>query len=135
VDGSGNAYVTAEPSLNFPTANRCRRRLGGSDAFVAKLNAAGTALVYSTYLGAARLTLATASPWMPPATLRRGLYRILQFPHGQPAAGTLGGGRTLLWRNLTRWHGAIYATYLGGSVLNTATASPWILPATPTSRA
>src|SRR5262249_30677259 len=46
VDGSGNAYVTgvANPA-NFPGGDRA--------AFVAKLNAAGSALLYSTYIGGA----------------------------------------------------------------------------------
>ncbi|HEV2762712.1 MAG TPA: SBBP repeat-containing protein [Pyrinomonadaceae bacterium] len=56
VDTSGNAYVTgATQSLNFPTARPIQPELGGIgsfDAFVTKLNAAGAALVYSTYLGA-----------------------------------------------------------------------------------
>ena len=39
-------------SANFPTANAFQPASGGgSDAFVAKLNPAGTAVVYSTYLG------------------------------------------------------------------------------------
>ncbi|MGA9769668.1 MAG: SBBP repeat-containing protein [Blastocatellia bacterium] len=52
VDGSGNAYVAGSTaSLNFPTANPLRTYSGFSDAFVFKLNGAGTALIYSTYLG------------------------------------------------------------------------------------
>jgi beta-propeller repeat-containing protein len=53
VDSAGSAYVTgATFSTNFPTANAMQNILGGqSDAFVTKLNAAGSALVYSTYLG------------------------------------------------------------------------------------
>ena len=54
VDGSGNAYVTGWTySPNFPTTNGARQRTlgGGRDAFVAKLNAAGNTLLYSTYLG------------------------------------------------------------------------------------
>ncbi|HEV2331327.1 MAG TPA: SBBP repeat-containing protein, partial [Verrucomicrobiae bacterium] len=39
-------------STNFPTANAAQPAYGGNgDAFVAKLNSAGSALVYSTYLG------------------------------------------------------------------------------------
>ena len=56
LDGSSNAYVTGYTiSTNFPTtAGALRRVFGGSyDAFVAKLNGAGSALVYSTYLGGA----------------------------------------------------------------------------------
>jgi hypothetical protein len=54
VDGLGNAYVTGyTQSSNFPTVNALQSAFGGgfSDAFVAKLNAAGNALLYSTYLG------------------------------------------------------------------------------------
>jgi hypothetical protein len=55
VDSSGNAYVAGETSSsNFPTANPLQAQLRGvgvSNAFATKLNAAGSALVYSTYLG------------------------------------------------------------------------------------
>jgi hypothetical protein len=52
VDSSGSAYVAGETSsTNFPTQNPIMGDQPGSDAFVAKLNAAGNALVYSTYLG------------------------------------------------------------------------------------
>ncbi|MBI3593710.1 MAG: SBBP repeat-containing protein [Nitrospirae bacterium] len=54
IDSSGNAYVTGETrSLNFPTVNPFQAQYGGGilDAFVTKINAAGTALDYSTYLG------------------------------------------------------------------------------------
>ena len=54
VDAAGNAYVTGyTDSTNFPTANALQadHAAAARDAFVAKLNAAGSALVYSTYLG------------------------------------------------------------------------------------
>ncbi len=54
VDAPGNAYLTGWTySTNFPVTSGARQRAlgGGRDAFVAKLNAAGSALVYSTYLG------------------------------------------------------------------------------------
>jgi hypothetical protein len=54
VDGSGNTYVTGYTwSTNFPvTVGAFQTTLGGDcDAFVTKLNATGTALVYSTFLG------------------------------------------------------------------------------------
>ena len=57
LDASGNAYVTGLTfSNNFPTANALQAAKGdnveGSDAFITKLNASGSALVYSTFLGA-----------------------------------------------------------------------------------
>jgi hypothetical protein len=54
VDSYGNAYVTGQVgSHNFPTVNPFQATFGGGilDAYVAKLNPEGTALVYSTYLG------------------------------------------------------------------------------------
>jgi hypothetical protein len=55
VDAAGNAYVTGSTdSTDFPTtANAFQPAYGGGpeDAFVAKLNPTGSALVYSTYLG------------------------------------------------------------------------------------
>jgi len=53
VDASGESYVTGSTqSTNFPTANALQpANGGGGDAFVAKLSAAGSSLVYSTYLG------------------------------------------------------------------------------------
>jgi hypothetical protein len=54
VDSSGNAYVTgATHSADFPTASAVQPITGGGyqDSFVMKINPAGNALVYSTYLG------------------------------------------------------------------------------------
>ena len=54
VDGAGNAYVAGETeAVNFPTtANAFDRTINGAfDTFITKLNATGSALVYSSYLG------------------------------------------------------------------------------------
>jgi hypothetical protein len=53
VDAAGNAYVVGVArSPDFPVQNALSSALAGaSDAFVAKLNPAGSALAYSTYLG------------------------------------------------------------------------------------
>ena len=54
VDSGGNAYVTGwTESTNFPTVNPFQTNHGGGqiDAFIAKLDASGDTLVYSTYLG------------------------------------------------------------------------------------
>ena len=53
VDTGGNAYVVGVArSSNFPIRNPFRAALNGlTDAFVAKLDPTGTALVYSTFLG------------------------------------------------------------------------------------
>ncbi len=52
VDAQGCAYVTGMTwSTNFPVTAGGTVYSAGEDAFVAKLSAAGTSLVYSTYLG------------------------------------------------------------------------------------
>ncbi|MGZ5464909.1 MAG: beta strand repeat-containing protein, partial [Thermoanaerobaculia bacterium] len=56
VDGSGNAYVTGvTSSTNFPgvTGSSLQSSFAGGnmDAFLTKINAAGSAIIYSTYLG------------------------------------------------------------------------------------
>ncbi|HEY6274643.1 MAG TPA: SBBP repeat-containing protein [Terriglobales bacterium] len=54
VDTLGRAYITGQTSsVNFPTtAGAFQTRYGkDTDAFVTKLNSAGSGLVYSTYLG------------------------------------------------------------------------------------
>jgi hypothetical protein len=57
VDAAGQALVTGETSsANFPTANPVQSTyaggtIEGKDAFVTQLNAAGSALVFSTFLG------------------------------------------------------------------------------------
>src|SRR5262245_53557215 len=57
VDADGNAYVTGRSSsTNFPTTAGAYQTTsgGGYDAFVTKLDATGSALLYSTYLGGSK---------------------------------------------------------------------------------
>jgi hypothetical protein len=52
VDPSGNTAVGGfSSSLDFPLKNPIQSFMGGNDAFVAKLNATRSDLIYSTYLG------------------------------------------------------------------------------------
>jgi Beta-propeller repeat len=121
VDASGNAYVTGNtPSTDFPTANALQSTLGAgavNNAFVTKLNANGSALVYSTYLGGsvsdggngiavdssgnANVTGATSSPDFPTANAL------------QPTFG--GGGDAFVTKINPSGSALIYSSYLGGS--------------------
>jgi len=52
LDQDGNIYVTGYTKSNdFPRVNEIYSHQGDYDAFVTKINAQGTALAYSTYLG------------------------------------------------------------------------------------
>jgi uncharacterized repeat protein (TIGR01451 family) len=52
VDGSANAYIAGSAFSGFPvTPGAFRTTTQGFDAFVTKMNAAGSALVFSTFLG------------------------------------------------------------------------------------
>jgi hypothetical protein len=54
IDGSNNVYVTGSTSsTSFPTVNPTQAKYAGgnTDAFVSELNASGSALVFSTFLG------------------------------------------------------------------------------------
>lgn len=54
IDSSNNVYITGLTiSSNFPTKSALQAQKGGGvfDAFVTKINASGSELVYSTYLG------------------------------------------------------------------------------------
>ena len=72
VDGSGNVYIvgdTMSTETSFPeTVGPDVLHNGGYDAFVAKINSTGTALIYCGYIGGAGMISATASPWTAPGT-------------------------------------------------------------------
>ncbi len=58
IDDTGNVYITGSTSsVNFPVHNASQATYGGGafDAFVAKFDNAGSALLYSTYLGGSGL--------------------------------------------------------------------------------
>lgn len=63
IDPSGNAYISGYTSSVFPTTASAAQRLYGggfSDAFLVKLNALGSAALYSTLLGGTGNDLAEA---------------------------------------------------------------------------
>jgi len=119
VDGAGNAYVTGTTSsTNFPTQNPLQAAFGGShDAFVAKLNATGTALVYSTYLGGGNWDEAhgIAVDGAGNAYVT-GFTQSTNFPTKNPFQAAFGGHADAFVAKLNATGTAlVYSTYLGGS--------------------
>jgi hypothetical protein len=125
VDSSGNAYVTGfTDSEDFPTANplqatcdACNSALTIGDAFVAKLNAAGSALVYSTYLGGQGYDsgngIAVDSSGNAYVT---GTTFSIDFPTASPLQATkLGPGDAFVAKLNAAGSALVYSTYLGGS--------------------
>jgi hypothetical protein len=119
VDGSGNAYVTGTTqSTDFPTMNPLQPSYGGNyDAFVAKLNATGSALVYSTYLGGSGRDDGSgiAVDSLGSAFLI-GYTTSANFPTVNPLQPSYGGGGDAFVTKLNASGSALaYSTYLGGS--------------------
>jgi hypothetical protein len=97
VDSSGDAYVAGTTgSTNFPTTPGAYEpsvgSLNGSDAFVTKLNAAGSGLVYSTYLGTGDNTTRATSVAVDAAGNATvvGLTQSSTFPTVNPIQSHLG---------------------------------------------
>ena len=119
VDSEGNAYVTGHTqSADFPIMNPLQAALGGSsDAFVAKLNPAGSALVYSTYLGGSDLDQGNGIALDPQGNAYvTGITYSTDFPTMNPLQPGHGGDvQDVFVANLNPAGSAlVYSTYLGG---------------------
>ncbi len=117
VDAQGSAYITGSTvSTNFPTKNPFQPTYGGSaDAFVTKLNAAGDALLYSTYLGGSGYDRgsgiavdAQGSAYITGSTVST------NFPTKNPFQPTNGGGGAFVTKLNAAGDALVYSTYLGG---------------------
>jgi hypothetical protein len=119
VDSAGNAYVTgATSSTNFPTASPIQAaNAGATDAFVAKLNAAGSALVYSTYLGGSGTDVAfELAVDASGQAFVAGSTASSNFPTANPLQAANAGGTDAFVAKLNAAGSALfYSTYLGGS--------------------
>jgi len=120
VDSSGNAYVTGgTSSTDFPTVNPLQARLNGtSDAFVAKLNASGSALIYSTYLGGGSNDSTTAIALdSSGSTYVTGWTHSTDFPTANPLQATNEAtvGTAFVAKLNATGSALVYSTYLGGS--------------------
>ncbi len=121
VDDFGNAYVTGQTSsINFPTANALQPTFGGgySDAFVAKLNASGSSLLYSTYLGGNDFDFGSGIAVDDAGNAyMTGRTSSINFPTANALQPTFGGGNSDAFVAKLNATGSalLYSTYLGGS--------------------
>jgi hypothetical protein len=134
VDGSGNAFVVGTTqSPDFPTTVGAFRRTGSAgnnpDVFVSKLNAAGTALVYSTFVGGsgfdfargiaidaggnAYITGQTTSSNFP--TTAGAFSRTLHIPPNCPRCASADNYDGFVAKLNASGSGLAYSTYLGGT--------------------
>ncbi len=122
VDSSGNAYVTGTTtSSNFPTtanAFQASSPSQNSHAFVTKINATGSALLYSTYLGGSggEIEFGIAVDCSGNAYVT-GVTDSSNFPRTADAFQTSNGGRDDAFVTKINATGSalLYSTYLGGS--------------------
>jgi hypothetical protein len=124
VDGAGNVYVAGFTySTDFPTANPLQASLHGHpDAFVTKLDAAGSALVYSTYLGGSGIDRPNALAVDAAGNAYvAGVTSSADFPTANPIQASLKGGADAFVVTLNAAGSAlVYSTYLGGGNLSDA---------------
>ena len=120
VDSSGNAYVAGVAnSADFPvTAGAFQVTFKGvSDAFVTKINAAGTAWVYSTYLGGTDLDWASAVGIDSAGNAYAAGYTSSQdFPQSNPVQAAFGGLYDAFVAKLNSSGNTVgFSTWYGGS--------------------
>lgn len=118
VDGLGRAYLTGSTSTNFPVtagAYDISYNGGGTNAFVARLAASGSALDYSTYLGKTTKGYGIATDGTGCAVVTGEAYA--DFPVTAGAYDTTYNGMADIFVAKLTLSGTdlIYSTYLGGS--------------------
>jgi beta-propeller repeat-containing protein/HYDIN/CFA65/VesB family protein/centrosomal CEP192-like protein len=127
VDASGNAYIAGYTfSPDFPTEKPIQGSLGGdADAFVTEVNAAGSALVFSTYLGGAGRDRAFGLALDTSGNIYvAGDTQSTNFPTTSGAFQTSNAGNGDAFVSKLSPSGAslAYSTYLGGSGVDQANA-------------
>ncbi|HEV8130970.1 MAG TPA: SBBP repeat-containing protein, partial [Acidobacteriota bacterium] len=123
IDSAGNAYVTGQTASNnlFQQSSIKPFSGGSSDAFVAKLDSLGRALVYSTYLGGsgqeAGIRIAVDINGNAYVT---GVTDSRNFPVQSAFQATYGGGDGdgFVAKLNPSGSALVYSTYLGGSGLD-----------------
>lgn len=129
VDSEGNMYVTGSTtSTDFPTVNAAQPNSGGAtDAFLAALDASGSRLLFSTYLGGSGddtpSRLAILGPGLPGRIAIAGYTNSRDLPVRSAVQGSYRGGANDAFVAAYALSGVppsvvaspAFVTYLGGS--------------------
>lgn len=120
VDSAGNAYIIGfTDALDFPTANAVQPEFGGGsqDMFVSKLDASGTQLLYSTYIGGDDQDCGSAIAVDAAGNaFVTGFTDSTNFPVMNPFQATKNDQMDAFIAKLNPTGSLIYSTYLGGSI-------------------
>lgn len=128
LDSAGNAFIAGSTtSSNFPILNarQASHAGGNTDAFVSKLNATGSAFVYSTYLGGSSADEARGVAAVGSTAVVVGYTFSTNFPltlAAQPAAGGSNRSDAFITRFDPSGSAFVYSTYLGGTGNDSASA-------------
>ena len=117
VDGSGRAFVVGSAGAGFPLANASQGAFGGGvdDAFVTELDVAGSALVYSTYLGGSGVDGASGIAIDASGdAFVTGFTSSTDFPLLGAHQSANGGGDDAFVVEVGPGSTLVYSTYLGG---------------------
>lgn len=127
VDTFGNAYVGGQTfSTDFPTLNPIQARFAGErDAFLLKLDAGGTKLLYSTYLGGEALDrVSRVVVDKDQNACLTGQTFSTNFPLVHPLQSVFGGkSDAFIAKVNSAGNALVFSTFLGGS----GTDSGWDL--------
>jgi len=128
VDSSGSAYIAGQTgSIAFPTtmnAMQTSNHGGISDCFVSKLNPAGNALAYSTYLGGLGLDLCSGIALDAGGNAYvTGTTYSFDFPTQAPfQSSLLGTANAFVTEFNSTGSALVYSTFLGGCIVDNGNA-------------
>ncbi len=129
VDTNCNVYVSGSASSSFPTTVGSYDTTfnGGSDAFVTKLNATGTTLLYSTYIGASLNEFAsdlTIDANNNVYIIGRTPDAVVDYPTTAGAFDTTHNGSDDVFVTKLNDTGTalVYSTFLGGNGIDSGTS-------------
>lgn len=130
IDPTGTAYITGyTSSANFPVRNPYQRYIAGAcNSYIARLNTAGSDLLFSTYFGGSGCTMAYPETGQAIAVDSQGNAYIAgvtsssDFPVRNAIQPNLQGSSDVFAAKVTSIGGLLFSTYLGGSGVDVGNA-------------